>query len=127
MCISDCGFEAHKKCSEKVPPDCMPDIKFVKNLFGADLTTVIKACKAPFPVVVEKCIKEIEKRGIKSIFVPLRREWGNIASLFIFSNVAPYSPFVKSPFLTGTFYYSLLDSKYSCFEFVLCFILWTGD
>lgn len=62
----DCGFEAHKKCSEKVPNDCMPDIKFVKSVFGADLTTVIKAHKSPVPVVVEKCIKEIESRGITS-------------------------------------------------------------
>lgn len=60
----DCGFEAHKKCSEKVPNDCMPDIKFVKSIFGADLTTVIKAHKSPVPVVVEKCIKEIECRGL---------------------------------------------------------------
>lgn len=60
---SDCGFEAHKKCSEKVPNDCLPDIKFVKNLFGADLTTVVKARNTPIPVVVEKCIKEIEHRG----------------------------------------------------------------
>lgn len=60
---ADCGFEAHKKCSEKVPNDCLPDIKFVKNLFGADLTTVVKARNTPIPVVVEKCIKEIEHRG----------------------------------------------------------------
>ncbi|XP_033733399.1 N-chimaerin-like isoform X1 [Pecten maximus] len=62
----DCGFEAHKKCSEKVPNDCMPDIKFVKNLYGADLTTVVKARNTPIPVVVEKCIKEIESRGLDS-------------------------------------------------------------
>ncbi|XP_062584418.1 N-chimaerin-like isoform X1 [Saccostrea cucullata] len=62
----DCGFEAHKKCSEKVPNDCMPDIKFVKNLFGADLTTVVKARNTPVPVVVEKCIKEIERRGVEA-------------------------------------------------------------
>lgn len=61
----DCGFEAHKKCSEKVPNDCLPDIKFVKNLFGADLTTVVKARNTPIPVVVEKCIKEIEHRGLE--------------------------------------------------------------
>ncbi|KAJ8317771.1 hypothetical protein KUTeg_004676 [Tegillarca granosa] len=62
----DCGFEAHKKCSEKVPNDCMPDIKFVKNIFGADLTTVVKAHSTPIPTVVEKCIKEIESRGLDS-------------------------------------------------------------
>ncbi|KAL4228547.1 N-chimaerin [Mactra antiquata] len=62
----DCGFEAHKKCSEKVPNDCMPDIKFVKNIFGQDLTTVIKAHKSPIPMVVEKCIKEIESRDMEA-------------------------------------------------------------
>ncbi|KAL5009526.1 hypothetical protein ScPMuIL_011831 [Solemya velum] len=63
----DCGFEAHKRCSEKVPSDCMPDIKFVKSIFGADLTTVVKAHKSsPIPVVVEKCVKEIEHRGLES-------------------------------------------------------------
>ena len=41
----------------------MPDIKFVKSIFGADLTTVIKAHKSPVPMVVEKCVKEIESRG----------------------------------------------------------------
>lgn len=41
----------------------MPDIKFVKSVFGQDLTTVIKARKSPIPLVVEKCIKEIESRG----------------------------------------------------------------
>ncbi|KAL3836942.1 hypothetical protein ACJMK2_022345 [Sinanodonta woodiana] len=60
----DCGFEAHKKCSEKVPNDCMPDIKHLKSLFGADLTTVVKAHQTPVPVVVEKCVKEIEQRGL---------------------------------------------------------------
>ncbi|WAR06187.1 CHIN-like protein [Mya arenaria] len=53
----DCGFEAHKKCSERVPNDCMPDIKFVKSIFGADLTTVIKALKTPLPLVVERCME----------------------------------------------------------------------
>ncbi|XP_052802986.1 N-chimaerin-like isoform X2 [Mya arenaria] len=62
----DCGFEAHKKCSERVPNDCMPDIKFVKSIFGADLTTVIKALKTPLPLVVERCVKEIESRGMEA-------------------------------------------------------------
>ena len=35
----------------------------MKSIFGADLTTVIKAHKSPVPIVVEKCIKEIEGRG----------------------------------------------------------------
>ncbi|XP_041371840.1 N-chimaerin-like isoform X2 [Gigantopelta aegis] len=62
----DCGFEAHKKCSEKVPNDCMPDMRYVKRIYGADLTTVVKAQKTGIPHVVEKCIKEIESRGMSS-------------------------------------------------------------
>ncbi|XP_055860364.1 N-chimaerin-like isoform X2 [Biomphalaria glabrata] len=60
----DCGFQAHKKCSEKVPNDCMPDMKYVKRIFGGDLTTVVKAQKSLIPIVVEKCVKEIEARGM---------------------------------------------------------------
>ncbi|ESO90101.1 hypothetical protein LOTGIDRAFT_218141 [Lottia gigantea] len=62
----DCGFSAHKKCSEAVPNDCMPDMKYVKRIFGGDLTTVVKAQKSPVPVIVEKCVKEIESRGFES-------------------------------------------------------------
>ena len=59
----DCGFNAHKKCSEKVPSDCMPDMKYVKRMFGVDLTTLVKAQNTLIPQVVEMCIKEIEARG----------------------------------------------------------------
>lgn len=59
----DCGFNAHKKCSEKVPNDCMPDMKYVKRMFGIDLTTLVKAQNTLIPAVVELCIKEIERRG----------------------------------------------------------------
>ena len=62
--FADCGFEAHKKCSEKVPNDCMPDMRYVKRIYGADLTTVVKAQKTGIPHVVEKCIREIENRGM---------------------------------------------------------------
>jgi hypothetical protein len=61
----DCGLQAHKKCSEKVPNDCMPDMKYVKRIFGGDLTTVVKAQKSLIPIVVEKCVKEIELRGME--------------------------------------------------------------
>ncbi|GFO07892.1 beta-chimaerin [Plakobranchus ocellatus] len=59
----DCGFQAHKRCSEKVPNHCMPDMKYVKRIYGCDLTTVVKAQKSLIPIVVEKCVKEIELRG----------------------------------------------------------------
>lgn len=67
MCISDCGFGAHKKCSEKVPNDCMPDLKYVKRVFGVDLITLVKAHNTLRPFVVDLCIKETEKRGILDI------------------------------------------------------------
>ena len=59
----DCGFNAHKKCSEKVPNDCMPDMKYVKRMFGVDLTTLVKAQNTLIPIVVNMCIQEIEARG----------------------------------------------------------------
>ena len=59
----DCGLNAHKKCSEKVPNDCLPDMKYVKRMFGIDLTTLVKAQNTLIPAVVELCIKEIERRG----------------------------------------------------------------
>lgn len=63
----DCGLNAHKKCSEKVPNDCMPDMKYVKRVFGVDLTTLVKAQNTLLPVIVERCIVEIEKRaGLES-------------------------------------------------------------
>ncbi|CAH1775714.1 unnamed protein product [Owenia fusiformis] len=63
----DCGFNAHKKCSEKVPNDCMPAMKYLRKIFGIDLTTLVKAQNTPVvvPLVVEKCIKEIESRGLE--------------------------------------------------------------
>ncbi|KAK7487444.1 hypothetical protein BaRGS_00021285, partial [Batillaria attramentaria] len=60
----DCGVQTHKKCSEKMKNDCMPSMKYLKRLYGVDLTTVTKANKQILPVVVDKCIKEIERRGL---------------------------------------------------------------
>ncbi|CAM4957805.1 unnamed protein product [Rotaria socialis] len=65
---ADCGFEAHKRCSEKVPQDCVPHMKYLKSIFGVDLTTLIKATTPASsvasltPVVLEKCVNEIEAR-----------------------------------------------------------------
>ena len=28
----DCGFQAHKKCSERAPPDCEPQMRFIKRI-----------------------------------------------------------------------------------------------
>ena len=43
----------------------MPDIKYVKRMFGIDLTTLVKAQNTLIPAVVEKCIQEIESRGLE--------------------------------------------------------------
>lgn len=64
MFVLDCGFRAHKKCSERVPNDCMPSMKKLKRMFGLDLTTLLKATNKSIPYVVEKCVEEIERRGL---------------------------------------------------------------
>ena len=69
--ILDCGLNAHKKCSEKVPNDCLPDMKYIKRMFGIDLTTLVKAQNTLIPAVVEMCIKEIENRGKQLQLHPL--------------------------------------------------------
>lgn len=60
----DCGFSAHTRCSEKLPADCCPDLKNLRGVFGIDLTTLVKAHHTVRPFVVEKCVKEIETRGL---------------------------------------------------------------
>lgn len=60
----DCGFAAHRKCEEKIPQDCRPDMKYVRRQFGVDLTTLTMASNNPVPLVVVLCVNEIEKRGL---------------------------------------------------------------
>lgn len=60
----DCGFSAHHKCSEKLPPDCCPELKSSRSVFGVDLTTLVRARKTNRPFVVDKCVSEIEARGL---------------------------------------------------------------
>lgn len=62
----DCGFTAHRKCSEKIPANCCPDLKYLRGVFGVDLTTLNKAHGTRLPFIVDMCIKEIEKRGLNS-------------------------------------------------------------
>jgi hypothetical protein len=38
-------------------------MKYIKRMFGIDLTTLVKAQNTLIPAVVELCIKEIENRG----------------------------------------------------------------
>jgi len=37
-------------------------MKFIKRIFGVDLTTLVKATNSIRPILVEKCVEEIEKR-----------------------------------------------------------------
>lgn len=62
----DCGFIAHSKCSERVPNDCVPDLKKLRGVFGIDLTTLLNAHSSTLPFVVRKCVNEIENRGMDS-------------------------------------------------------------
>lgn len=64
--FSDCGFSAHAKCSEKLPADCCPDLKNLRGVFGIDLTTLVKAHHTSRPFVVDKCVREIEVRGLRT-------------------------------------------------------------
>jgi hypothetical protein len=62
---TDCGFIAHKKCSELVPPKCVPDLKKIRGIFGIDLTTIVQVHKCQIPFVITKCVQEVEKRGLQ--------------------------------------------------------------
>ncbi|XP_074600817.1 rho GTPase activating protein at 5A [Brevipalpus obovatus] len=63
MKCEDCGFNAHRKCSIKVPNDCCPDLKN-NRIFGIDLTTIVKACNTVRPFILDICIAELEERGL---------------------------------------------------------------
>ncbi|XP_060516757.1 beta-chimaerin isoform X2 [Cylas formicarius] len=60
----DCGVIAHIKCSENFANDCVPDLKYLRGVFGIELTTLLSAYKAELPFVVTKCITEVEARGL---------------------------------------------------------------
>lgn len=60
----DCGFCAHYKCSEMVPPKCVPDLKKIRGVFGTDLTTLVTARHCLLPFVVRNCVEEVECRGM---------------------------------------------------------------
>lgn len=88
--VSDCGFSAHKKCSEKVPNDCMPDLKYVKRVFGVDLITLVKAHNTLRPFVVDLCIKETEKRGM--LFILLILKVSLVMICFYLQNIKKNAP-----------------------------------
>ncbi|XP_059621724.1 beta-chimaerin [Phlebotomus argentipes] len=60
----DCGFIAHSKCSELVPPKCVPDLKRLRGVFGTDLTTLVAAHHCSVPFVIRRCVDEVEARGL---------------------------------------------------------------
>lgn len=60
----DCGFIAHNKCSELVPAKCVPDLKRIRGVFGADLTTLVAAHQCCIPFVIKRCVEEVEARGM---------------------------------------------------------------
>ncbi|XP_077993334.1 N-chimaerin-like [Glandiceps talaboti] len=63
---TDCGLSTHKQCSKLVPNDCQPDKRLIKRVYSIDLTTLVKAHNTTRPIVVDKCVKEIEARGLES-------------------------------------------------------------
>ncbi|KAL9880956.1 beta-chimaerin [Glossina fuscipes] len=60
----DCGIIAHSKCSELVPAKCIPDLKRIRGVFGTDLTTVVQLYQCSIPFVVQRCVEEVEARGM---------------------------------------------------------------
>lgn len=52
------------RCSEKIPNDCVPDLKYIRGVFGIELTTLLSAHNANLPFVVTKCVAEVEARGL---------------------------------------------------------------
>lgn len=59
-----CGFIAHFKCGELVPPKCLPDLKRIRGVFGTDLTTIVQIHRCSIPFVVKRCVEEVEARGM---------------------------------------------------------------
>ena len=45
----DCGCQAHRKCGERAPAQCLPAMKHLRRVFGVDLTTLALASRARRP------------------------------------------------------------------------------
>lgn len=60
----DCGVIAHETCSKKFANDCVPDLKYLRGVFGIELTTLLSAYKTDLPFVITKCVAEVEARGL---------------------------------------------------------------
>uniref|UniRef100_A0A914Z8N6 Uncharacterized protein n=1 Tax=Panagrolaimus superbus TaxID=310955 RepID=A0A914Z8N6_9BILA len=62
---ADCGLPCHRRCQHQFQHDCLPSPKYVKGIFGIDLIRLCMAHAVHIPLVVEKCINEIEARGLE--------------------------------------------------------------
>lgn len=49
-----------------MPADCCPDLKQLRGVFGIDLTSLVKAHRTARPFVIDKCVREIEARGLRT-------------------------------------------------------------
>ena len=112
--IVDCGFRAHKKCSEKLPNDCMPNMKKLKRMFGLDLTTLLKATNKSIPYVVEKCVEEIERRG-KLTYKHEYYKLNTIAHLMFHFGPAKISSSIKTIANTGDVNHASVLKKHNYF------------
>lgn len=65
MRCENCGFAAHRKCSERTRSDCFPNSKYVKRMFAVDLTTLCLAHSVVVPPVLSRCIDEVNRRGLQ--------------------------------------------------------------
>eukprot|EP00057_Strongylocentrotus_purpuratus_P029869 XP_780071.3 PREDICTED: beta-chimaerin isoform X2 [Strongylocentrotus purpuratus] len=61
---TDCGLSTHKQCSKRVPRDCTPDLRLIKRVYSVDLTTLARAHGVTTSLVIERCVEEIESRGL---------------------------------------------------------------
>lgn len=54
----DCGFAAHKKCSEKTRMDCQPDLKWVLNVLSIFIRILFMcvSCDSFFYLFIDKVV-----------------------------------------------------------------------
>jgi hypothetical protein len=62
----DCQFSIHEGCLDKVSSECCPNLNDAKEIFGLDLNFMVKVAGGKAPFVLEKCITEIEKKGLNT-------------------------------------------------------------
>ncbi len=66
----DCNLTIHETCIAKVNKDCEPNLSQIPTIFGESLTLMVKATPGTGPpFVLQKCISEIDKRGLHVSFL----------------------------------------------------------